>query len=756
MPIEKITAKPHPDGNRIDLAWVHSGPAAFPRVRVVRREGSYPFTPEPGPLAEGRVVADTNPTAPDRALVEVGEDGIYRAADEDLQGETVYYYALFPYKGDPPVYDLEGRCRAAAMATAPYGFAQLMHDLLPAIYHRYDTALPLNPPQEMSQADRQRGQLRRFLDLPGGQLDQIYSYTRALLHSHELDRLDGRLLPLLAQWIAWPTDFRLGFDAQRNEIRNAPALYQRVGLIPTVAATVKRISGWESQSKEFVHNVFASNRPERLNLWLRSRDAGGGWSEPGEPLSLNFAYEGRPAAARDGDNNLRLFFHTPRKGGWAIWSKTLSAGDWAPSKPLVDRGGLDRHPAVARQGDTLWLFWDSCDQEGRDWRIEFRSLSGDEWSAIGPVKGQPSPFGTQEAERRSPTAAEDPDGGLWLFWLERVERSWRVRFNRHDGAAWQLDPAAGFPLEGADPRVESDLFLMAHPSDPIQRLWLFWARREAAADPGQTRWSLFYRVKGGFDPSLDSDWSAVQTLAKADADDQEREPALLVDSAGNLEVFLASNRDGSWSVWRNTLGIAGVAKVADLSAHAWNPAAAEAVTSPPFSERCPLAVAEGDGALLFYRSNRSLHYDSQVYGALRTIDSRYAGATTVHVRNSAKLALRGELEDFATYTYDTGREEDDWYARDTLGVYLAPDTFDPDKIARGVQRIQRVLREFIPATDRTVMVTRPELHMEAVYSYDFPSGEQSFISEGHADLFSAPLAEIGLPEDEDFFDELET
>ena len=41
-----------------------------------------------------------------------------------------------------------------------------------------------------------------------------------------------------------------------------------------VEATVKRIIGWESRTKEFAHNVFLSNRPERLNafnmaMWRR-------------------------------------------------------------------------------------------------------------------------------------------------------------------------------------------------------------------------------------------------------------------------------------------------------------------------------------------------------------------------------------------------------------------------------------------------------------------------------------------------------
>ena len=90
---------------------------------------------------------------------------------------------------------------------------------------------------------------------------------------HDLDKVDSRLLPLLAQWIGWQIDHRLEVDVQRNDIRNAPHLYKSIGLIPTVEATVKRLVGWESRTKEFVHNVFRSNQPERLNLWVREQNS---------------------------------------------------------------------------------------------------------------------------------------------------------------------------------------------------------------------------------------------------------------------------------------------------------------------------------------------------------------------------------------------------------------------------------------------------------------------------------------------------
>ena len=121
----------------------------------------------------------------------------------------------------------------------------------------------------MSAADAQRGQLRRFLDLPGAQLDQWLSFALTIPDFADVRHVDGALLPLLAKWIGWRTDHRLEYDAQRNELRDAVSVYQTIGLIPSVEATVKRILGWESRAKEFVHNVSRANQPERLNIWAR-------------------------------------------------------------------------------------------------------------------------------------------------------------------------------------------------------------------------------------------------------------------------------------------------------------------------------------------------------------------------------------------------------------------------------------------------------------------------------------------------------
>jgi hypothetical protein len=691
-----IVATPHPSGNRIDLRWVHPNPTPFSGVRVVRREGTYPLTPTPTSPQQGVVVADINPTGPGQSLALAQAGGSYTVTDKDLKGETVYYYALFPYAGSPPHYDIDRHNRAVAMATAPYNISGQMADLLPTLYHRYDTLLP--NAAAVALADRQKGQLRRFLDLPGSQLDLLYSFARATRDLHNLEKVDSRLLPLLAQWIGWQIDYRLETDVQRNDIRNAPHLYKSLGLIPTVEATVKRLVGWESRTKEFVHNVFRSNQPERLNLWMRQQNSAGAWSTPLAPLSLDFAYDGRPTTVRDQGGTLWLFYHTLKKGRWDIWYKTFRAGQgWTPSAPLTNRAMIDKYPTAVLQGMTLRVFWSTYSAADQRWQINFRTRANGQWSAIAPLSAL-APFATANTQRRQPWAVVDNAGMLWLFWLELVDQQWQLRYNRYDGTDWTLTDPATFPLDaGADPRAEGPPFVVFHPTDAAQRLWVFWARTEPIDASGQRRWRIVYRVKADLTPSA-TDWSGIRFLPPGPDESQDREPAALVQTNGDVELFWSSTRNGGWSIWRATV---------NPTTHTWE--TAEMLINSPYTQDDPLPIPSATGTMLVYHANDSVTYTSRVYRATETVDQRYAGSTTIDVRNTAKWALRGTFDDFQTFTSDVGRNYEqpnpDLYARETVGLYVTPDTNDPAVIQRNQNLLRNALREFLPAPVRTVFIT---------------------------------------------------
>lgn len=664
MRLLAITAVARPEGNRVDLSWTNPQPADFPGIRVLRREGTHPTGP-----ADGDLVVDGI--------------GLSSFPDVGLRGETVYYYGFFPYAGNPPVYDLDRHNRAAATVTSRYDFAGQLYAMLPSIYRRYDSV-----------RGEDDGQLRRFLDLPGGELDRLYSLARTLLDASAVDRVDGALLPLLAQWIGWRTNHGLELDQQRNEIRFAPRIYQTIGGLDAVGATVARVTGWPSLTKEYVHNVARTNAPERLNLWSAVRDAAGVLGEPAL-ASLNFAYDGRPVTVREADGAVSLIYHTHRAHGWDIWAKRWTAADgWEPSAPLVDRPGIDKHPSAALAGDKLWLFWQSYDPAERPgpprWRISFAVRTGTTWSA-------PRVFGDDATERRMPAAVADATGGVWLFWRELAGGAWQLRWNRHDGTQWQLTTPATMPLDGAaDPRIEDDLQVMFHPGAAAQPIWLFWTRQGTDGPPGQTRRDIAYRIKTDLNPAATA-WSVVRTVPKTGGEPyHDRYPYPQVTGTGDVELVWSTTRGGGATIVRNVLA---------RTPMTWG--SAQTLVGGPFAGRAPAVASVGGGAtLLIYRSNRSLPHDS---GSLHTLDNRYAGTTTADTDGAAKLALRGTFTDFQTYVYDAGsarvRTNDDRIARDTVGLFLTPDVTDPDEIRASVARLAEAIREFMPVTTRAVFIT---------------------------------------------------
>lgn len=700
MKLSQLTATPRPEGNQIEVAW--NDPVA---ARVVRRRLAYPETLVPECATEGVVVADSDPALDAPAEVQTLPDGRRRIVDTGLTAETVYYYQVFPYTGTPPAYVEDPANRVSAMATGSYDFAGLLYRLLPAIYHRYDTVVPAHlfnrteiAAMDLDPADLTRGQLRRFLELPGGQLDQIYSAVRSLLDLTDLGRVDGRLLPLLAHWIGWQTDHRLDLQRQRAEIRNAPELYRTIGTVAAVEATVLRITGWGSRTKEFVDNVALTNRPERLNLWLARKD-GQSWRS-GDLLSLDDAYSGRPAVVTDAaTGNVRLCYATGKAGRHDLWQKVHTSTGWAGSEPAVSRPGVDQDPAAAVQDGVLWLFWSAYDEVAHRWRIDFRTQAADRWSAIETLRADPE----DTAERQSPAVLVDADRALWLFWLERSGSGWKLRYNRNTGEPWAPTAAVAedFPDDGGeDPRVESSvsvLFRPPQPGDPaaFRRIWVLWSRRERVPGaPEQTRWRVVSRFKDDTDPSVVSDWGSVAVLPAADELHHECEPSALVHGDGTVTAFWSSTRDGSWSVWQANI---------DLTAHRWG--TPTAVTGPPFSDRAPLAFNLAGEVVLAYRSNSSVTYQSPRYQATTTTDRRYSGSTTLRATNTAQIALRGDYDDFTTYTTNTTYTTDAKpYARGTVGLYLEPGAEIPAAITAGRGRLRQALPEFLPATNRAVLM----------------------------------------------------
>lgn len=666
MRLSALSARAHPDGNGIVLTW--SNPQPLPagyRLSIARRRRGYPASADSG----------------DALTVDAGATSV---TDTGLMGETTYYYTFFPSSdAEPETLDVANR--VSATTTAPYGLGAHMYQLLPEIYRRYDAATLLHDPvirATLKPADRDHGALRRFLDLPGGQLDQFYSLARTALRLHDVEHLDGALLPLLAQWIGWHTDYSAGLSAQRNEIRYAPWLYRCTGTAVAVAATTARLTHRPCRIKEYVHNVARTNNPERLNLWTVTRDGPAHWTSP-RLLSVNAAYDGRPTVLHDTGDRVTLLYHTLRRHGADIWAKTRVGTDWSPSRPVIDRQGVDKHPTAAASGRMAWLFWQTSDAAApggdRGWRVAYSTRpaadADAEWTT-------PEIFGDPAVDRRSPAAVADDTGGVWLFWLERTATGgWVTRYNRHDGTSWQL-PDPGTVGDGPSGGYDADLSACLHGDTTLPRLWISWAHR----DPGG-HWKLLGRSKEGLDPHT-GDWSEPVELPGGPQDAHDREPALLA-VPGGVEVFFSTTRGGGWSVQSARY---------DHATAAWG--APGAVVGGPCTNRGPAAVRIGEDTVVIYRSNDDIVADGSATPT--TSDNRYGGTITVDTSATARIATRGTFEDAQTYTYDTrpGRRPGTTIsARDAVGI-----TLGATGLATDAARLAAVLTEYLPITTRAVIL----------------------------------------------------
>jgi phage tail-like protein len=310
------------------------------------------------------------------------------------------------------------------------------------------------------------------------------------------------------------------------------------------------------------------------------------------------------------------------------------------------------------------------------------------------------PAGTDETE---PAAFEDSAGNLWLFWSSRRAGTWDIWYSALSAAGWanpkQLTTG---PLPDREPAALID--------SAGGRIWVFWSRKKANG-----LWNVFSRNTTvlTFNTQTAASWTEAE-FAPAPANFDNREAAPVLTSAGTLEVYFTSDRTEGWNVWSRP--IAGTVQGADSP-----------VTSGQFTRRTPVPLLVAPGRVhLWFRNNETVEYESSLYPSARTLDGRYAGSTTADTRNPTRLSSRGDIQDIQHYTYevplaDAQKETARLYSRDTIGVFLTPDTQDEQLIIRSRTLIGNVLKNFLPIQTRVVFVI-DQAYIEYVYSYDAPAG----------------------------------
>ena len=333
---------------------------------------------------------------------------------------------------------------------------------------------------------------------------------------------------------------------------------------------------------------------------------------------------------------------------------------------------------------------------------------------LGLGAGAPAPqIGADETE---PSAFEDPSGNLWLFWASTRDGTWKIWYDRLTAAGvW------GAPKRLTDGTLPEREPTALFDSQAGGRLWAAWSQKKSNG-----LWNVFFADTATLDFSAQAPASwPVSEFTPAPTTFDNREPSAVLTAPGTVEVFFTSNRAG-WNIWSRPLTT--TAQGADTGA-----------TSGQFSRRGPAPFVLGGNRLhLWFRGNDTFETASTLYPDATTIDGRYVGSTSADTRNAARLSFRNDVRGIQHYTYeapyaDPAAETRRLYSRDTLGLYLTPNTNDEQLIVRSRGVLAAVLKSFLPMQVRAVFLL-DQAFTEFVYTYDAPSQQpQALIGERMVD-----------------------
>lgn len=595
-----------------------------------------------------------------------------RVEDQGLEQGVVYYYGVWaPATGIYP-FSTERDWRASAMATGRFDASERLYGLLPSVHPYFDEPNP---------EDRGQGQLRRFLSVFGAALDQTRGLAEGLQRRHDVREVHADALPQLARWIGWEPDMTADELILRNDILQAPEIFRTVGTVPNLRAVINRVTGWDCKIKEFVNNVFLSNAPESIRLWeiWTSRFDGSLWSEPAYQTRTD-GFDGHPLVIEHAGASW-LIFHSDRATHRDLWIKPRDTLLAEPYKALLYTDTerrleppVNEYPAALADGARLWLFWDS-DRDG-DWNIWGHWDEGDRPFRDAPV-GTLSQLTTGSADDRHPSVVREASGRIWLFWQSNRRGPTDIWARTYEaGTGW-----------GEPGRVSKAGFRHERPAAVIDadgRIWLFYGD-----DLGDRR-NLNVQIYAGLG------WS--DPVAVSTGPQRDEAPSVALWN-GQIWLFWHSLRTGHWQV--------------QGQAWAWNAVAAapEAVgeifdvTRDATADKEPSVFVEGGQLHISWRSQRrGAEYRSRTFDTL----------------DQGMRARMGTFEDRAHYSYDTQRTDQDWYARDTVGIFLTPEGEHADVVDRNRRLIEGPLRQFLPIHVRPLLFILPAVHKEYVYTYDFP------------------------------------
>lgn len=630
-----------------------------------------------------------------------------RVIDRALVPEQIYYYRLYVKHNDVTqgtvFYSSQHHWTTEAMASADYDFSNQLYRQLPAVHQVYD---------EPDAGDKGQGQLRRYLSLAGATLDHSRSLAELLRHRHDSHRVYSKALPGLAKMIGWQPDVTSDAQLLRKDILDAPAIYRSVGTLANLRSMVNRVTDWDCTIKEFVHNIFLTNAVEQIHLWEiwgQHQHRVDVWTTP-KALTQTDGFDGHPLAVTHATKSW-LFWHSDRGGRRSLWRQSLNA-ESPVAKPLVLRDSqqrintnelIDETPTVVADDDRLWLFWASNDQG--QWNIWGSWSQSEVPFSTGPdsaqtMQSQPRNLSDHRADDRCPAAIRETEDRLWLFWQSSRRGPTDIWCRVNDGGDWGL-PAR---ITTADHHHLAPAVTI----DDDGRIWLFFAN-----DQGD-------RINIHVTLYISDKWTEAYQITSGKHRDES--PSAVIWNH-QIHLFWHSNRNKRWQVFGQAMSWSD----GGLSLAKEGP---DVITDEVTADKEPFAWVDSatDQLHISWRSQRR---------------GRQYQSCSIDTGDAKMLAELGSFKDRAHYSYDTGRNDNDYYARDVVGVFLTPNPDKPDLDDRNRRLLSGPLKEFIPINIRPLLFIEPEVYSEHVYTYDAPEGEPPrFIEEEYSRVSTRVTDEV--------------
>lgn len=291
------------DYGEIKVTW-HTPTGSWDRLRLTRDTAGFSPRADMGTmLVDASSVGATPPT---------------EFLDTGLTEGQFYYYTVWVHDVTIPTLPTWKRAGdVIGLAVQDWGHSSRMFALVPMIYRDKDAETPDNATG--------RGQLERFLDIPGFQADHIRTEFETLKSINDPDKVSGGLLPLMARQLGFGYEADLGMRLARTQMKNAVHIYKHKGAAIGVEALVSSLTGWAPTitiGRNLALDQNDAAAATSTGRWTNVANATVGrrrYDDVSAPGALSGGgIPGTPAGASTGDVGA---------GSWMLLLTALGAGD---------------------------------------------------------------------------------------------------------------------------------------------------------------------------------------------------------------------------------------------------------------------------------------------------------------------------------------------------------------------------------------------------------------------------------------------